>query len=362
MTEEQLSKIFNPFVQADTSITREYGGSGLGLAITKKLVELVGGKIHAESKVNQGSTFVVDMPVLQVGQEFVEPSEAMLCCTGDTESDWNVADLSAVKILVADDAQTNQELIQCIFSETNADITSVLNGKLAVEAIQSAACETEFDLVLMDMQMPVMDGIEATSKIRELGFEKPIIALTANKMKGDEERFLAAGCSAYVSKPIDINLLLDTVCDFVNGGAAAVSVKTIPDEVVISIARPDQLCQDQALEQHEICWQDELPDHKVMKGLAMKFIEKSVSQDIPVLTQALQTDDIETVANIAHRIKGTAGSVGFATLTEHAQVLEAQNREADKEGAEVTLAQICSYLGIGTNGKKAANEKIEVGG
>jgi PAS domain S-box-containing protein len=189
--EESLEKIFDSFSQADNSTTREYGGTGLGLSISKNIVELMGGKLLVKSRVGEGTTFsfTLKLPVVKSREENTKEREKSLI-SFDEES----------KILVVEDNVTNQILIEMLLEDLNLSCEIVANG---LEALNRAQ-ESEYDLILMDENMPVMNGMESTKKIRELGYKKPIVAVTANALKGDRERFLESGMDEYISKPIDI--------------------------------------------------------------------------------------------------------------------------------------------------------------
>jgi signal transduction histidine kinase/CheY-like chemotaxis protein len=199
MSDEACSRMFQKFEQADMSTTRKYGGTGLGLSICKQLVELMGGHIGVVSTVGQGSTFFFEIP-MQVGVE--PPQEAKYELT---RHDYQL------RVLVAEDAHTNQIIIKALLEEMGHVVTVVENGQLALDALVQAS----FDLVLMDGRMPVMDGLEATRHIRSGHHANqtypdpniPVIALTANASDQDRKSFLAAGMNEFLTKPIDEVLL-----------------------------------------------------------------------------------------------------------------------------------------------------------
>ena len=190
----QHSRMFSVFEQADGSTTREFGGSGLGLPICKKIVTIMGGYIWIESELGQGAKFIFTMP-------FEASSESMEAVAEDE----SIPDLTGRKILIAEDVDINREIIEAILDATGAKITFAENGAEAVEEYQENF--ENIDMIFMDIQMPIMDGFEATRVIRSTKNRKaktiPIIAMTANVFREDVERCLAAGTNAHVGKPID---------------------------------------------------------------------------------------------------------------------------------------------------------------
>jgi CheY-like chemotaxis protein len=196
--------IFKPFVQADSSVTRKFGGSGLGLTISRRLAELMGGSIAVDSTEGVGSTFSVLLPFTvlhHVVPEYIAPAAA----TSAASVLWTGASL---KLLLAEDNEINQQFGVALLKKMGHAVTLVENGMEALAALE----RTPFDLVLMDIQMPVMDGEQALVVLREreraTGVHLPVIALTAYALKGDEERFLAAGFDGYVTKPLEVKKLV----------------------------------------------------------------------------------------------------------------------------------------------------------
>jgi signal transduction histidine kinase/ActR/RegA family two-component response regulator len=201
ITPEKLPTLFEKFTQADNSATRRFGGTGLGLAICRELTQMMGGSIDVESREGQGSTFTVELPL---GRG--EPAEAV---AGVVDSHGDDGDL---RLLAAEDNPTNQQVLQAVMDSLGIDIDIVPDGREAVEAWRMGG----YDLILMDIQMPVMDGIAAACEIRALEASEgrrrtPIVALTANALTHQIEEYLAAGMDGHVAKPIEIAKLYEAI-------------------------------------------------------------------------------------------------------------------------------------------------------
>jgi Signal transduction histidine kinase len=212
LTSEQQARLFQPFSQADDSTTRKYGGTGLGLAISKQLVEMMNGNIWIESEFGTGSTFhfTVEMQEQKNTSTVVQPD-------APTRLSETVTRLQGARILVEEDNEINQEIAIALLEMSGLIVEAANNGQEALDRLASR----EFDGVLMDCQMPVMDGYEATRQIRQQAKFKhlPIIALTANAMEGDKEKVIEVGMNDHIAKPIDLNVMLATMGQWIKLGA-----------------------------------------------------------------------------------------------------------------------------------------------
>ena len=227
MTPEQSSKLFQPFMQADASTTRKFGGTGLGLSISKRLAEALGGDITISSSPGEGSTFSVTVETGTL--DGVTIREDLTETMSETEQKPKVAQTPAGKLdcrlLLAEDGPDNQRLISFVLKKAGAEVTLAENGLIAHDrALEAREAGEPFDVVLMDMQMPIMDGYEATRKLREANYTGPIVALTANVMSGDHEKCLEAGCDGYATKPIDRAKLFATIAEFLPPDTSATEV------------------------------------------------------------------------------------------------------------------------------------------
>ena len=217
MTDAQAAKLFQPFMQADSSTTRKFGGTGLGLAISQRLAQLLGGAITVvETRPGAGTRMRVTVRTGPLdGVKMIEdPGTATVLVPDKNQPamDADEAALHGCRILMAEDGPDNQRLIAFILTKAGAAVSVVENGQLAVEAALLARDQGQpFDVILMDMQMPVMDGYEATGRLRQVGYPGPIIALTAHAMEGDRQKCLDTGCDGYATKPIDRNKLIETI-------------------------------------------------------------------------------------------------------------------------------------------------------
>ena len=230
MSDAQIAQLFTPFTQADSSSSRRFGGTGLGLTISRRLARLLGGDIAVVSAVGRGSTFTLRIAAPRVEAHalvYNDPSLRAIVQLEREPVESGPEPESPVlhgRVLLVEDGPDNQHLLRHHLERAGADVTVVENGRAAVDlllgcggsASSSAAAPDgpTFDLILMDMQMPVMDGYEATRTLRANGYDRPILALTANAMTGDRDRCLAAGCDEHLAKPIDRAVLLKKCAQF----------------------------------------------------------------------------------------------------------------------------------------------------
>ncbi|UCE58761.1 MAG: response regulator [Phycisphaerales bacterium] len=214
MSDEQVSRLFQPFTRADASTTRKFGGTGLGLTISKRLAQILGGDVTViETGEGIGTRFRVTVATGSVdGVRLIDEHEAAAGTPAVPAGGSVKPSLAGHRILLAEDSPDNQRLIGHVLNRAGAEAVVVDNGKQGVNTVLGAQdAGRPFCVVLMDMQMPVMDGYEATRMLRDKGYRGLIIALTAHAMQGDREKCIRAGCDEYTTKPIDRHGLLHLI-------------------------------------------------------------------------------------------------------------------------------------------------------
>lgn len=197
-------------------MSRNFGGTGLGLSISKRLVELLGGECSVSSVLGQGSTFSISVATGELDKvSMIQPETTALKTFAEvSSSNESQLTLPNCRVLVAEDGPDNQRLIRFILEKAGAEVTVADNGQIAFDlATTVAAQDTPFDVILMDMQMPILDGYAATQQLREYGYPGIIIALTAHAISNDRQKCHEAGCNDYITKPIDQQALIQLIAE-----------------------------------------------------------------------------------------------------------------------------------------------------
>jgi len=212
MGPDKLARLFRPFSQADETMTRRFGGSGLGLAICKRLAEALGGDVEVRSTLGEGSVFTIRLEVgAMSGVRMVTADEAIRAAD-DTDTEREEESPEGARVLLVEDGPDNRRLISFLLKKAGCEVATAENGLLGRDAaLESLRDGRPFDVILLDMQMPVMDGYTAAESLRGEGYTGWIVALTAHAMSQDREKCLAAGCDEYLSKPVDRRSLVETI-------------------------------------------------------------------------------------------------------------------------------------------------------
>lgn len=312
LNKEQIMRIFNPFTQADTSTTRQYGGTGLGLHLSKQLAKRLGGDITVESTMGVGSCFSLTITTGEIDKDKLllylpkvkkESTQAII--------DGAVAQVSGL-VLLAEDNPDNQRLVSMYLKKIGADVVVVNNGKEALEKTR----DNEFDLILMDMQMPIMNGIDATTRLRDMNYKKPIVALTANAMKEDVDACYKAGCDDFIQKPISQQKFKDTVEKF---------LKPV----------------DETLENHTPLISSLLIDEPDMIDLVERFVNK-LPLYISNIVESSEVGNWDDVSKYSHDLKGTSGNFGFKELYQLMQSIEFELTKENYMNIELMVNQLHS--------------------
>jgi signal transduction histidine kinase/CheY-like chemotaxis protein len=298
MTEEQQAKLFQPFTQGDQSTTRRFGGTGLGLSISRRLANLLGGDIVVRSEVGKGSAFscwveggtidgtkqIVDLREIEAEASSTSRDEAAAVC--NTPSNESLTG----DVLLAEDGEDNRELLTAILTNAGLRVHTAENGRQAIDLAQS---NVSIGLILMDMQMPEIDGYTATRMLREAGYARPIIALTANAMTDDRRKCLDAGCDEYLSKPVDRRELIGTIARKL--GSAVQSSRPV--------------------------LRSNRADDAKLGAMLLKFVER-LPKRVEDLATHLEARDFAHLQHAVHQIKGAAGGYGFPQISEQAAAAE----------------------------------------
>lgn len=319
ISRDKQNKIFDIFTQADASMTREYGGTGLGLAICRNLIHQMGGHIWVESEIRKGSTFHFTMR-LELGDP--EHLERMTQSEEESNQQELECDDRPLSILLVEDSPDNRLLINFYLKNTPYQITEAENGSLAVEAFRkNQGC---FDLILMDIQMPVMDGYTATRRIRSLEKEmdwepSAITALTASVLDESIYKSYEAGCDAHLKKPIKKDTLLKAILEH-------------------TANRPlKQGLEHESAQDYKRAVETELAD------LIPTYLENR-TKDLETLQQALRDCDFDTMRLLGHRMKGSGAGYGFSMITKIGAALEADARQRDLPALSATINRLSIYL------------------
>ena len=328
MSREELEHIFKAFTQADSSTIRQYGGTGLGLCISQQLAHKLGGKIVCQSEKGKGSRFTITIGA--------EVGDGVKWITSDNGSDIvyrdsearksNIPETLTGKVLLAEDSVENQQLISMYVRKTGADITIAENGKIAV----NHAMAEDFDLILMDMQMPVMGGLEAIQWLRQIKCDTPIVALTANALKQDRDRCIAAGANDYLTKPVDLTRFYKVLEKYLkNTNSQEVSSAYLSSEI------------------------ENDPEFQL---LVRKFVG-GLPEIMNSIKTAVKKHDWESAESLTHKLKGVGGNYGYPILSKLSQQINAQIKSQAYDQIDDLVSQLddkCQQIVVESEKRRAS--------
>jgi PAS domain S-box-containing protein len=338
--EHKIGKLFQAFVQADSSVTRKFGGTGLGLVLSRNFARALGGDITVASVPGKGSTFTATIETGPLaGVRMLDPAEAAHmedAVAADSHARW---EFPPRKILVVDDGPENRELVSLVLAEAGLSVEEAENGQIAVDM----AARTAYDAILMDMSMPVMDGFTATKLLRGRGSKVPIIALTAHAMKGFEQEILGAGCTGYVTKPIDIDVLLGALAEKLGGRrvqSAPVPLTPAHEQpAAMPAPLPAEAPAAAAASGDTSPIVSRLANHPRLRAAARKFAGR-LDEQLAAMELALRAGNFAELAALAHWLKGAGGTVGYDAFTVPARTLESHGKASDGGAARVALDEL----------------------
>ena len=334
MTPEQLGQLFRPFTQVHRRDRDRYGGTGLGLDISQRLASMMGGRIVAESTPGTGSVFTLELAIGPVDlRTLVSPTQSgwNLAVSANRTQAWTAQQLDGLRLLLVEDGPDNQRILKFMLNEAGALVDIRGDGQAGVDAVRAAmALGCPYDLILMDVQMPVMDGLTACNLLRKEGVRTPILALTAYAMTSDRQRCFTAGCDDYLTKPTTADLLIQTIRHHVD------LAQREREQTARRIRRPDE-------------------PGSFSRVQAFASLVEDYVRGLPETSEQIRTAAArqawETVRVLAHRLRGSAASYGFEQIGSLAAQVELAIRSAaadqQRDQALAALLDLLAQAGSG---------------
>lgn len=343
MSPDQQARIFDAFSQADTSISRRFGGTGLGLSISRQLTHAMQGELSVTSVEGQGSTFRITLPFNTDVYELLPPDIIRESLSHFVEDKRTVWDINPARVLVVDDGAENRQLLNIVLGDLGLDVVLANNGREGVNALFDTEVSDEFDLVLMDIQMPVMDGYEAVELMRKRGATLPVVALTANAMKGFEQAVLAAGFSHYMVKPIDMDKLSALLVKLVGGSHRIEETPPVAKQAQVSASDVHTLNVPLLTNDQKDVTGDLISTLAVEDERFIPIIEdfrERLGQRLLELGDAVASQDWIVLSDIGHWLKGSSASVGIEALVQPGVDLQSAAENKDVSACSDAIGAI----------------------
>jgi len=344
MTQEQADKIFTPFVQADSGITRQFGGTGLGLSISKRILNSLGGEIFVDSQLGTGSMFSFEINVGELSDvERISVEQYNAEISTNRNSMPGEFRLPPGRVLVVDDGKPNRQLIRLILTKAGCTVDEAENGEEGI----NLALSNDYAIVLMDIQMPIIDGFEATGQLRKQGYDKPIIALTANITREDEERCTSAGFSSFLPKPVNIDKLIETLAQW------------MPEEIKLDAENSDSLPDMRIaletsesidptsfpVEASELADNDTQPEPASQKQEPVESFDSQLIASLASIAPAAEIGNWKSVASAASKLETLATDHGRIAIVESVRPLIELCRR-DEHDEELIRQSLSNFLTI----------------
>ena len=320
ISRDQQEKLFQSFIQADPSITRKYGGTGLGLALSRRIARAMGGDLILEaSDLNKGSTFCLQInPGNVESTRWLKSHKELNNIPLPSLLEKKDNSLDGISVLIVEDSKDNQAIYLQYLESAGAEVDLADDGHAGFKKAMS----NEYNLILMDIQMPELDGYATTKKLRNNEYKKPIIALTANAMKGERERCIESGCDDYLTKPVDPDTLTEIISWVIKGKLGNTKLSNLKKLSYLSSINKEQLLPIKNSDDKTNCEIRSIYENDPRVSRVIGGFVQGLNDKVGVLKSAVEQNDYGVVSTLAHNLRGSSATYGFPELAAMAEKLE----------------------------------------